>query len=448
MTGRLGLEGRNAPARLAALARVGLVGALVLAEALETGREPHDLAVGEPVQAVFLVYAVVAAVHAFRARRAVPVAPFLLADTLLLSLVVYAEGGAVADARFALFVPVVVAVIAGPRLTTAVAALSVAGLVAASVAHPAFGNAVSARLVAANALDHSWRAALAVVVSVLLTRRARRIAELAESRRALVAHALDAEARARRELSYVLHDELMQELLCAEQDVKAARRGRVQQLDRAQEALASSVRRLRHEIFHLHPHVLDAAGLEAALHAVAEDQALAGGGHPQIAVAPGASGFHDQLLFSVGRELLRNAVRHAGAGNVELTVERDGDRIVLCCRDDGCGIAPARPAGALADGHIGLAACTERVEALGGRLEIAGAPGGGTEIRVRVPAGEPGDEHAAHAPDAAAPDRRWRRRGSAAPSPTSPAIESTAHAPSSVVARSRSSVGARPTAAR
>jgi two-component system NarL family sensor kinase len=386
VTSLVRLEGRNAPARVGALARLALLPVVLLFEALETPQSPRDLAFAGPVIALLVVYAVVSGLYAFRARREVPLEPFALADTILLSLVVCAEGGAVADARYMLFVPVLVAVLAGPRLTLLLAVLSVAGFVAASLVHPSFGDVVSARLLAVHTLDVASRAGLAVMVSLLLTRRSERIRELAESRRSLVAQALSAEARARRELSYALHDELVQELLCAQQDLKVARRGRPEYIDRAQQALGDAVRRLRHEIFQLHPHLLETAGLEAALEAVAGQHTLAGGARPTIAVAPDAAGVHDELLFSVGRELLTNAARHAGAGRVELTVERaDGD-IVLVCRDDGRGMAPERRAAALAAGHLGLAACTERVEALGGRLAVAAAPGGGTEVRASLPA--------------------------------------------------------------
>jgi signal transduction histidine kinase len=108
-----------------------------------------------------------------------------------------------------------------------------------------------------------------------------------------------------------------------------------------------------------------------------------------VTVAPDAAGIADELLFSLGRELLTNASRHAGAGRVELTVEREPDAIVLRCRDDGRGMAPERRGEALEHGHLGLAACTERVEALGGRLEIAAAPGEGTDVRARIPVPPP-----------------------------------------------------------
>jgi two-component system, NarL family, sensor kinase len=383
------LEGRNGPARTGALARLALVPVLLAFEALETPRAVPDLWFADPLVLVLAGYAIAAAVYAFAARGRVPLAPFAVVDVLLLASLTCAEGGAASDVRYMLFVPVLVAVLAGARLTLAIGGLSVAAFVAASVAHPAFGGDGSVRVLGVHTLDVTWRAGLAVVVAVLLERRAQRIRELADSRRSLVTQALTAEARARRELSYALHDELVQELLCAQQDLKLARRGRTEYIDRAEAALSDAVRRLRQEIFRLHPHVLETAGLEAALRAVAGEQARDGAARPSVTVAPDARGVDDELLFSLGRELLTNAARHSGARHVELTVERAGAGVALTCRDDGRGLPPGRREQALAAGHLGLAACTERVEAIGGTLELVTSPGGGTEVRAVIPAAAP-----------------------------------------------------------
>jgi two-component system, NarL family, sensor kinase len=385
VTALLRLEGRNAPARTAALARLALVPVLIAFEALDAERSAPDLWLSDPLLYAFIAYAIAAAVYAFAVRADVALAPFAILDVGLLAAFTCTEGGTTSDVRYMLFVPVLVAVLTGPRLTLGLSVLSVAAFVAAAVANPYFDREGGGHLLVVHAIDLAWRAGLAVLVAILLERRAERIRELAESRRSLVTQALNAEARARRELSYALHDELVQQLLCAQQDLKAARRGRPEYVDRAEAALADAVRRLRHEIFRLHPHVLETAGLQAALDAIAGDQARGAAERPGVWVAPDAAGIDDELLFSLGRELLTNAARHAGARHVELTVERSGDAIVLRCRDDGRGMAPERRGAALAGGHLGLAASTERVEALGGSLEIVTAPGAGTDVRATIP---------------------------------------------------------------
>jgi two-component system NarL family sensor kinase len=383
------LEERNGHPRIAAVVRVAILPLLLPADALERSHGgTADLSFTSPLLVLIAAYAVILLVYTFRTRRELQLAPFAVADTLLIALVVYAEGGALADIRFALGVPVlIVAFLAGPRLTAAIAALAVVSFVVASVLHDGFGHRVSDHYVAVHALDLAWRGALAVVVSFFLTRRAERIRELLESRRQLVAQSLRAEAQARRQLSYDLHDGLAQDLLCVQQDLKAASRGRPEYLERAQAALGDAVAQLRGQIFLLHPHQLEREGLAAALETVASRQTLAGGERPVIRVAPGVDCGDAELLFSVARELLINALRHADAHDVTLTVDRTGDEIVLSCRDDGRGFVPGRRRDALESGHLGLAACTERIESVGGTFAIHSAPGRGTRIRATVPAG-------------------------------------------------------------
>jgi two-component system NarL family sensor kinase len=382
------LEGHNAHPRIAAVVRVALLPLLLPAEAFEASHSAADLSFTNPLLGAIAAYAFILLIYAFTTKRELKLAPFAVADTLLIGLLIYAEGGALADMRFALGLPVlVVAFLAGPRLTAAIATLAVASFVVASTLHNSFGDRVSDHYIAVHALDLAWRGALAVIVSYCLTSRAQRIRELLESRRQLVTQSLRAEAEARRQLSYALHDGLAQDLLCVQQDLKAASRGRPEYLGRAQLALGDAVSQLRGQIFLLHPHQLEREGLAAALETVASRQELGGGGRPEISVAPGVDGRDAELLFSVARELLINAVRHAQARHVTLTVDRKGDDIVVTCEDDGRGFTPQRRRNALEHGHLGLAACTERVEAVDGTFEIASAPGRGATIRATVPAG-------------------------------------------------------------
>jgi two-component system NarL family sensor kinase len=382
------LEGRNAHPRIAAVVRVALLPLLLPAEAFEASHEQADLPFTNPLLGVIAVYAFLLLIYTFSTTRELKLAPFAIADTLLIALLIYAEGGALGDVRFALGLPVlVVAFLEGPRLTAAIAGLAVASFVIASTLHNSFGDRVSDHYIAVHALDLAWRGALAVIVSYCLTRRAERIRELLESRRQLVTQSLRAEAEARRQLSYALHDGLAQDLLCVQQDLKAASRGRPEYLGRAQLALGDAVAQLRGQIFLLHPHPLEREGLEAALETVASRQELVDGGRPVITVAAGVDGRDAELLFSVARELLINAVRHAKARHVTLTVDQRGDDIVVECRDDGCGFSPDHRRSALEYGHLGLAACTERVEAVDGTFEIVSSRGRGSVITATVPAG-------------------------------------------------------------
>lgn len=88
--------------------------------------------------------------------------------------------------------------------------------------------------------------------------------------------------------------------------------------------------------------------------------------------------------------VVENAVRHGiaarpGGGTIELWARREGDRIVLEVKDDGQGFEPDRaPRG----GGFGLHAVRERLRIAGPphALELASAPGRGTDVRITLPA--------------------------------------------------------------
>jgi two-component system NarL family sensor kinase len=218
------------------------------------------------------------------------------------------------------------------------------------------------------------------------TERSRRVAELSESRGLLVAQALNAEDRERRNLAEWLHDGAVQNLLAARQDIEEAELGARESLTRAQATIERTVEQLRDAVFDLHPAVLDHAGLPAALAAIAEKESQRGRFRVHLAIDPAATGPTDQLVFSICKELLINAAKHSRARDVAMTVSRTNADILIEVTDDGVGFKETDRHSALEQGHIGLASSAERVDASGGTFEIVTMPGQGTKIRVTVPA--------------------------------------------------------------
>ena len=86
----------------------------------------------------------------------------------------------------------------------------------------------------------------------------------------------------------------------------------------------------------------------------------------------------DSMLFRLVQEALLNVRKHARASRVELSLQQENDRVILCLSDDGRGFDPA----SVPSGHLGLLMVRERAEAAGGRPEIESSPGRGTTIRV------------------------------------------------------------------
>jgi PAS domain S-box-containing protein len=87
-------------------------------------------------------------------------------------------------------------------------------------------------------------------------------------------------------------------------------------------------------------------------------------------------------LLRVLQEALANVRRHSAARNVEVGLRTDDEAILIEVADDGQGFDPGS-----ARAGIGLSAMRERVEGLGGKIEISSRSGDGTEVMVRVPVG-------------------------------------------------------------
>lgn len=89
------------------------------------------------------------------------------------------------------------------------------------------------------------------------------------------------------------------------------------------------------------------------------------------------------VLLRAAQESLANVRRHADASHVTLRLTRADDAVVLEVVDDGRGLPPGAPEG------NGLRGMRARADAAGGTLDVTGAPGDGTRVRLRVPSGDP-----------------------------------------------------------
>jgi two-component system sensor histidine kinase UhpB len=209
--------------------------------------------------------------------------------------------------------------------------------------------------------------------------------------RALTAQILAVQERERRDIARDLHDELGPSLLAANLDVSAlirlnqtAARTDVEECARGLGAVLNAMQgQVRRMISRLHLESAEPFDLGAA---AADLVGFWRDRCPEIAwhVAPWEDWpdlppAQAVPLHRILQEAVSNAVRHSGARNVFIGSVRDTDSLILQVRDDGRGI-PAQPGGG-----FGLAGMRERIEALGGVLEIATGPGQGTTIAARLP---------------------------------------------------------------
>jgi two-component system NarL family sensor kinase len=299
------------------------------------------------------------------------------------------SGGAYSHARLAFFlIPVAVAFRFRPAFTALAVVLTTATYVIQAIVHPGTAQPAVTRFIVTQAGYLAWVGVACVMLSFILERRTALAVRLAADRSQLLTDALEAEQRERKALAEALHDQAIQNLLSARHELEEAGESLMHPaLARADAALVAAAGQLREAVFDLHPYVLEAAGLEAALRSVAQEAAARGRFRLRLDLHGPGHHPHDQLVFSAARELLSNVVRHADASEVGVRLDERGGELVLVVEDDGCGFPAGRPEERLANGHIGLAAQRVRVEAAGGRLELLSAPGDGTRVEVRVPAG-------------------------------------------------------------
>ncbi len=217
----------------------------------------------------------------------------------------------------------------------------------------------------------------------------------ADQLRALASQLSQAELRERRRLATVLHDHLQQLIVTARMQLGWLKpdgppeklRTTVAGLQAIlEDALAAS----RDLTLDLSPPALHDAGLVGGLEWLATSMQERHGFTVRLRTDPAAEPAVEEtrfLLFACVRELLFNALKHAGVREADVELVRtDDQRLELTVLDDGAGFDPSRlhhrEAG---ETTFGLFSIQERLAYIGGRLEVVSAPGRGTRITLYVP---------------------------------------------------------------
>lgn len=229
---------------------------------------------------------------------------------------------------------------------------------------------------------------LALIQLPLAWRLGRRLRQGQRERMELLQRAVDASELERRRIAGDLHDGVVQNLAGVSYALSAAATSAPPELvGTLREAAAETrqgVRELRSLLVEIYPPELQREGLEAALGDLLAPCASKGLAtrlrvEPDGELPPQV----EALFFRAAQEALRNVVKHSGADSVDVAVERQNGRVVLCVKDDGNGFDPEQgPDGA----HFGLRILRDLVRETGGELEIDSTPGRGTTVRVEVAA--------------------------------------------------------------
>jgi signal transduction histidine kinase len=202
-------------------------------------------------------------------------------------------------------------------------------------------------------------------------------------------------AEERTRLARDLHDSVTQTLfslsLAAESAAALAGPGTATalagQLDQVRELASSALAEMRSLVDTLRPADVDADGLAGALRKRVD---LLRRVHdvPVSLSLHGPPRLRDRTLerevLRVATEAVGNALQHAGAGRITISLDTRGDAVRLVVADDGAGFD--LPATRRSSRRLGLTSMRERAEALGGVLHVDTAPGEGTRVSLEVPA--------------------------------------------------------------
>jgi len=210
----------------------------------------------------------------------------------------------------------------------------------------------------------------------------------AERRRSSNA-ALTAQEEERARVARDLHDQVNQSLTGVLLRLEAARSEAPPELAAEIEETSLLAHQAMDELLtvarQLRPTALDDLGLRAAIAGLVNQ--LDGSGLTvtfRCEDDPAALDPDIQLvIYRVSQEAIGNAVRHSGAGRIEVALEKAGDRFELTVTDDGSGFTFDQ-----ATSGLGLGGMRERAILVGGELDIESRTGHGTTVRLLVPVRE------------------------------------------------------------
>lgn len=201
---------------------------------------------------------------------------------------------------------------------------------------------------------------------------------------------LTAQEEERRRISQEIHDEALQLVVELRRRVdraaKASPNGREDLLG-ARSLADEALRELRTVAVRLRPPDLDDLGLVASLERLVAD-ASRHDCRTELEVEGDAEPLPPDLalaLYRVGQEALTNATHHASASHVSVRLAFGPDHLQLVVQDNGVGFDVARADTADGDTHLGMLGMHERVELVGGTLEVRSSPGAGTTIVATAP---------------------------------------------------------------
>ncbi len=208
---------------------------------------------------------------------------------------------------------------------------------------------------------------------------------------AALRHLNEALEQETKRIAHAVHDEASQLLIAvhlaladAARDAPPPLQDRLKSIGEILRRVEDQLRRLSRE---LRPTILDDLGLVPALQSLADG--VSKRAHFAVQVQAACEGrlppAVETGVYRIVQEALTNVVKHAEAKNIRIQLDRMGRTLRCSIRDDGTGFdVPAVLWGENRKG-LGLVGIQERLNAMGGTLQIHSAPGQGTELLISLP---------------------------------------------------------------
>lgn len=192
-------------------------------------------------------------------------------------------------------------------------------------------------------------------------------------------------------IAHTVHSEAGQLLFAARlamssvaRDIDPSLHGRLQEIGAILDQVETQLRRLSHE---LRPTILDDLGLVPALESLADIVSK----RAELSIrthSPLRERYAQKVetaVYRVVQEALANVAKHAVASNLEIHLTRVERYLHCLIQDDGIGFDALSQLSCTARGGLGLIGMRERLNAVGGTLQIDSAVGRGTKLLIKIP---------------------------------------------------------------
>ncbi len=203
-----------------------------------------------------------------------------------------------------------------------------------------------------------------------------------------------AEERERRNIAVDLHDNIGQTLAITKMKLEflleqSARCGLDGPLAEIRDMIEQSIRQARSLMKDISPSVLYELGFAEAVEWLGEQISSQHGLRVVVKNDPGIRPMDKEvqiLLFRAVRELLLNVVKHAGAKQASILLQKSRENVKITVQDDGVGFdVSGVDRASKKSGGFGLLSIRERISYIGGRFEIETKKGQGACFRLTVP---------------------------------------------------------------